>query len=509
MLTAFAQIKENIITSAPLINKYRDINEVKKELFDIIDNDTLQIMLYGAYNAGKSTLINVLLGEELAVVNDIPTTDKVDEFNWCGYKLLDTPGVNAPIEHEKTTNEQIKRSSVMLFVIREGDQDSKDLYIRLFEMLALGKKVFIVLNHQLTNDDDKAMAYKKIHSIVMSQAPKYGIEDKQIRELVVCPINLKTALNGRLNQHDKLLDHSGYTNFISLFEQWVKMNDAEQERLEHAISAVNTLWYMPTITELKQDGTDESNDALLNFRQDLAHLQARKKGLILESREMISHNVRLMKAQISQTLTQSTNQIELDTELEALISPLYKKVELWLEESLSHHYSTLSCDVQHTLKQASEDKNNPFFDSMLNQAKTFFSDEKTIKQGLLYGRKFKIPGLKGRWEKTLGQWAGRAAIVIQVVSVFWDAYKANEQQEKENERQRMQAVELYQAVDQISQSIISGLSSSVEEIINDILSIQISVIENEINKIDEELDNKIGDLSQLSNLQNTLLSIHF
>ena len=48
-------------------------------------------MLFGAYNAGKSTLINALLGEERAVVGDIPTTDAVHRYDWDGHIMLDTP----------------------------------------------------------------------------------------------------------------------------------------------------------------------------------------------------------------------------------------------------------------------------------------------------------------------------------------------------------------------------------------------------------------------------------
>ena len=39
-------------------------------------NPEAVIMIYGVYNAGKSTLINALLGKDEAAVEDIPTTDR-------------------------------------------------------------------------------------------------------------------------------------------------------------------------------------------------------------------------------------------------------------------------------------------------------------------------------------------------------------------------------------------------------------------------------------------------
>jgi ribosome biogenesis GTPase A len=54
------------------------------------------ILLYGNYNAGKSTLINLLLERTAAKVDDIPTTASIDEYEWCGIRLLDSPASMRP-----------------------------------------------------------------------------------------------------------------------------------------------------------------------------------------------------------------------------------------------------------------------------------------------------------------------------------------------------------------------------------------------------------------------------
>ena len=67
-----------------------------------------RIMVYGYYNAGKSTLLNALMGEVKAEMADRPLTAKVDEYEWNGYTLLDTPGIDAPIEHEDIANSELQ-----------------------------------------------------------------------------------------------------------------------------------------------------------------------------------------------------------------------------------------------------------------------------------------------------------------------------------------------------------------------------------------------------------------
>ena len=62
------QAKDNIA-----FRELQTIFEDKREESDAT------IMVYGVYNAGKSTLINALIGKEVAEVDDVPKTAIVSE----------------------------------------------------------------------------------------------------------------------------------------------------------------------------------------------------------------------------------------------------------------------------------------------------------------------------------------------------------------------------------------------------------------------------------------------
>jgi len=76
------------------ITQLQDIfRENRSLLADWLDADTLRAlaerlqahkppvaMVYGFYNAGKSTLINALLGDERAPTGDVPTTAEAKEY---------------------------------------------------------------------------------------------------------------------------------------------------------------------------------------------------------------------------------------------------------------------------------------------------------------------------------------------------------------------------------------------------------------------------------------------
>lgn len=103
---------------------YQEVKTAKHEMKP-------SIMFYGVYNAGKSTLLNALISENRAAVADRPTTDSIDTYQWQGYEILDTPGIDAPIEHQKTTEEQLLKTDVVLFVVSGDTFENEYIYERM------------------------------------------------------------------------------------------------------------------------------------------------------------------------------------------------------------------------------------------------------------------------------------------------------------------------------------------------------------------------------------------
>ena len=108
--------------SALVDNELRAIQDLYKLK---VNNLKPQIMMYGIYNAGKSSVINALIGKDVAKVADIPTTDNVDLYQWNEYEIADTPGIEAPIEDEMVTEEHLRRADVVLFVMSNTGSHDK------------------------------------------------------------------------------------------------------------------------------------------------------------------------------------------------------------------------------------------------------------------------------------------------------------------------------------------------------------------------------------------------
>lgn len=123
-----------------MAEKYKPI-QVQFE--DKCSHPDARIMVYGVYNAGKSTLINALVGEEVAATGDIPLTDRVDSYHWNNTVILDTPGVDAPLEHEQVTREQMLKADAIIFVVNpSGAAEEEKTFKVLIDILQARKQLF-------------------------------------------------------------------------------------------------------------------------------------------------------------------------------------------------------------------------------------------------------------------------------------------------------------------------------------------------------------------------------
>lgn len=196
----FAKYPED---AAELAKNFAEINDGK------IRKVEPEIMIYGIYNAGKSSILNELIGEDKAAVEDKPTTDAVTYYDWQGYKIADTPGIFAPIEHEEVTQAHLKKADIVLFVMSTtGSNEKAENYRRMKEIADAGKKIIIVLNDKngdLGRNDENIQEIKRKVAVNMKQV---GIDDVDEKYCIVT-VNAARAHKGRTQNKSGLVEKSG------------------------------------------------------------------------------------------------------------------------------------------------------------------------------------------------------------------------------------------------------------------------------------------------------------
>jgi small GTP-binding protein len=161
--------------------------DLSHEALDSLQKAILQldelflIVVAGEFNAGKSALINALLGQKILPEGTTPTTSRVTLVKWGEtaneevvderfsvythplpllkeLNIVDTPGTNAILRHhERLTEEFIPRSDLVLF-LTSADHPLTDSERQFLErILAWGKKVVFVLNKVDIFEDESAL----------------------------------------------------------------------------------------------------------------------------------------------------------------------------------------------------------------------------------------------------------------------------------------------------------------------------------------------------------------
>src|SRR5688500_4026770 len=128
------------------------------------------LVIVGEFNAGKSALVNALMGEKVLPEGATPTTSRVTLVKWGEQiaeqvvdenfsiytyplellkelNIVDTPGTNAVIRyHERLTDEFVPRSDLVLFTTSADHPLTESERQFLERILSWGKKVVFALN---------------------------------------------------------------------------------------------------------------------------------------------------------------------------------------------------------------------------------------------------------------------------------------------------------------------------------------------------------------------------
>src|SRR5207249_3599058 len=77
----------------------------------------LRVAVMGQYNAGKSTLINALVGAKVADTGNVPVTKQVVDYRQTGYVISDLPGSGAEPEDELKARDALESAHAVLYLV--------------------------------------------------------------------------------------------------------------------------------------------------------------------------------------------------------------------------------------------------------------------------------------------------------------------------------------------------------------------------------------------------------
>jgi tRNA modification GTPase len=154
---------EEDVVFADRANLMKLIEVIRKRISELIDSFELgnvikkgiPVAIVGEPNVGKSTLLNVLLNEDKAIVSEIAgtTRDAVEDMisvNGILFRFIDTAGIRHTEDKIETlgierTMQKIEKAEIILYMVDTDHQKAYDKFIEI-KNHALNKKIILIIN---------------------------------------------------------------------------------------------------------------------------------------------------------------------------------------------------------------------------------------------------------------------------------------------------------------------------------------------------------------------------
>ena len=228
------------------------VNELLEEISHLLSTcndgriikEGIKTVIVGKPNAGKSSLLNVLIGEDRAIVTDIAgtTRDVLEEhINLQGISLniMDTAGIRDTEDVVERigvdrAKEYAEKADLILFVIDSSSPlDENDHEI--LKMIQ-GKQAIILLNK---SDLDMIVTKNMIQTLYIESNPA-KIESEEMQKIPVIEISAKK--NHGIDEFEQVLKDMFFAGNLSFNDEIYITNIRHKTALQdayHALSRVN------------------------------------------------------------------------------------------------------------------------------------------------------------------------------------------------------------------------------------------------------------------------------
>lgn len=325
-----------------------DFQAVKTMFEDKRQKADAHIMVYGVYNAGKSTLINALLGREAAEIDDVPKTDSVSAYRWGRYDILDTPGVDAPIEHQKITDEEMLKADAVIFVVNPvGAAEELATLSKLLELVKARKQVFLVFNEKQTLEIEDFFKLKdQTQARLQALAVQQGLGEV-LQEIPIMRVNAKSAFKGKTENKKALLEKSGFPEFekrLTEFLQSISLNQI-YGRLKASLVDFLSGSLKDLQARSQADIVKKYDDLLKNIERNKNQVRIHVRQAIAAERGSIASKVQSQLHRCVFEEQQSTSQAEMEHNIEQFFQYSAEKVNDVLQVEVSALMQQLQLDI--------------------------------------------------------------------------------------------------------------------------------------------------------------------
>lgn len=318
-------------------------------------------------------------------------------------------------------------------------------------------------------------------------------------------VDVLTALEGKIEQEQELIDES---NIIQLEKSIDKLlSDAGNNDV---INVLNL--YIKDFTDkvISQIDMKIDNPELQKVEELLTFLEKFKNKSEIEFKNSIHKKMNILESGLRERILNRNNAEEIHQYIEDSLDSLVSQIE--------SKFETISSELKIRIEQFSEDMNviNIGYDKikiensdeMNEKSSTILEDtlKSTLKnkelvatvtkEALLKLREFKFL-FKGKWEKTLGGYAGKFAGVVNVLVGVYEMYQAFSSHNKQVEAQRQHVLSAKNKSGEIVDSLKVDLFDSIESILNEVfngLIEQFRKDSNELNRNNSSLVNMKNNL---------------
>ena len=234
------------------------------------EDSRIRLVFAGQYSSGKSSIIKALTGR-----NDIPTgagitTDRVQDYDWNGVVITDTPGIHTSIrpDHDDDSYRAISEADLLVFVISNElfDEHIGQEYRKLTVDQDKGHETIVVVNKMDRHADGNSPESRMILEEALRQ-PLEPFTPEEMRLTFIAAESAMEAVGEADPEISEMLQAQG--NISALVESLNRLVNQKGLSAKHTTRLYTARQVLSEALETVPSGDPDADALLLVYNQNI------------------------------------------------------------------------------------------------------------------------------------------------------------------------------------------------------------------------------------------------